>query len=263
VQSDWGGEYEKLHSFFTKIGISLLLSCPHAHQQNGPAERKHRHILEVSMSLLAHAHMPLKYWDEAFLSVAYLINRTPIKVINFVTPLERLYHTKPSYASLRVFGCACWPNLHPYNHHKLAFHSKECVFLGYSNLHKGFKCLDINTGRIYISRDVIFDEEVFPFSHLHSNAGARLRSKILLLPTSLRNPRDESVVDPVSNSASENSNSFGEETGVISHAADNSSARTDSGVDPPFLSRRLSSRSTLPDTLVGRSASAPASSTPR
>jgi histone deacetylase 1/2 len=84
--------------------------------------------------------------------------------------------------SLRVFGCACWPNLHPYNNHKLAFRSKECAFLGYSNLHKGFKCLDISSVRIYISRDVTFDENVFPFSRLHSNAGARLRSEILLLP---------------------------------------------------------------------------------
>jgi hypothetical protein len=32
VQSDWGGEYEKLNSFFTKVGITHLVSCPHAHQ---------------------------------------------------------------------------------------------------------------------------------------------------------------------------------------------------------------------------------------
>jgi histone deacetylase 1/2 len=43
VQSDWGGEYERLNSFFTKVGITHLVSCPHAHQQNGAAERKHRH----------------------------------------------------------------------------------------------------------------------------------------------------------------------------------------------------------------------------
>ena len=41
VQSDWGGEYEKLNSFFQHIGISHHVSCPHAHQQNGSAERKH------------------------------------------------------------------------------------------------------------------------------------------------------------------------------------------------------------------------------
>ena len=54
-------------------------------------------------------------------------------------------------------------------------------FLGYSNLHKGYKCLEISTGRIYISRDVIFDETLFPFSKLHPNAGALLRAEIALL----------------------------------------------------------------------------------
>jgi hypothetical protein len=49
-------------------------------------------------------------------------------------------------------------------------------------MHKGFKCLEENTGRIYISRDVVFDENIFPFSKLHKNAGAKLRSEILLLP---------------------------------------------------------------------------------
>jgi hypothetical protein len=32
VQSDWGGEYEKLNSFFRSIGIAHHVSCPHAHQ---------------------------------------------------------------------------------------------------------------------------------------------------------------------------------------------------------------------------------------
>ena len=131
--------------------------------------------------------MPLKFWDEAFLAVTYLINQTPSRVIDFSTPLYRLFHDKPNYSFLRVFGCACWPNLRPYNKHKLQFRSKQCAFLGYSNLHKGYKCLDISTGRVYISRDVVFDESIFPFSNLHPNAGSRLKSEILLLPPSLLN----------------------------------------------------------------------------
>ena len=53
-----------------------------------------------------------------------------------------------------------------------------------SPLHKGVKCLDVSTGRIYISRDVVFDENVFPFASLHPNAGALLKQQILLLPSS-------------------------------------------------------------------------------
>jgi len=105
--------------------------------------------------------MPLKYWDQAFLATTYLINRTPSRVIDLQTPLERLFKMQAVYGSLRIFGCACWPNLRPYNSHKLSFRSKQCVFVGYSNLHKGFKCLDVSSGHIYISRDVVFDEASF------------------------------------------------------------------------------------------------------
>jgi histone deacetylase 1/2 len=68
MQTDWGGEYEKLNPFFQKLGITHHVSCPHAHQQNGSAERKHRHIVEVGLALLANASMPLKFWDEPFLT---------------------------------------------------------------------------------------------------------------------------------------------------------------------------------------------------
>ena len=169
------------------------MSCPHAHQQNGSAERKHRHIVEVGLALLANASMPLKFWDEAFLTATYLINLLPSKVINFDTPVQRLLKETPNYDSLRTFDCACWPNLRLYNTRKLSFRSTRCVFLGYSSLHKGFKCLEPSTGRVYISRNVVFDESVYPFESLHPNAGARIRNDVLLLPEDLLNPSNEGV----------------------------------------------------------------------
>jgi histone deacetylase 1/2 len=137
----------------------------------------------VGLALLAHASMPLKFWDEAFLTATFLINLLPSKVIDFGTPTERLLGTTPNYDALRIFGCACWPNLRPYNKQKLAFRSTRCVFLGYSSHHKGVKCLDPSTGRVYISRDVAFYESNFPFASLNPHAGKRLQKDILLLPT--------------------------------------------------------------------------------
>jgi histone deacetylase 1/2 len=113
MQTDWGGEYEKLHSFFQKVGITHHVSCPHAHQQNGSAECKRRRIFEVGLALLANASMPLKLWDEAFLTATFLINLLPTKVLNFLTPTEKLHHVTPNYDSLRIFCCTYWPNLHP------------------------------------------------------------------------------------------------------------------------------------------------------
>jgi hypothetical protein len=36
---------------------------------------------------------------------------------------------------------------------------------------------------IYISRDVIFDKNIFPFASLHSSAGAHYSAEVLLLPS--------------------------------------------------------------------------------
>lgn len=94
-----------------------------------------------------------------------------------------------------------------------------------------FKCLDIPTGRVYISRDVVFDENIFPFSKLHPNAGARLRSELLLLPSTLLNPvsGDESVVDPVSDNA--NPVDFGARNNVLQEETENDRLGTGVGAD--------------------------------
>ena len=164
VQSDWGGEYHRLSRYFQREGITHRVSCPHTSQQNGIAERKHRHIVETGIALLAHSFLPVKFWDEAFVTACYLINRMPTRTLKNSSPVERLLNEQPDYTFLRAFGRGCWPNLRPYNNNKLAFRSRQCVFLGYSFMHKGYKCLDRSTGRIYIYRDVVFDEQVFPFA---------------------------------------------------------------------------------------------------
>jgi hypothetical protein len=107
--------------------------------------------------------MPLTYWEEAFLTASFLINRLPSPVTRHISPFQLLFNKPPDYNFLKVFRCACWPHLRPYNKHKLYFRSHLCVFLGYSFQHKGYRCLHLPTGRIYISRNVVFDKTQFPF----------------------------------------------------------------------------------------------------
>jgi len=42
-----------------------------------------------------------------------------------------------------------------------------------------------------VSRDVVFDEKVFPFALMHPNAGAQLRAELSLLPDILLNPSND------------------------------------------------------------------------
>jgi hypothetical protein len=146
------GSMRSLIRFFCSIVISHLVSCPHTYQQNGVAECKHRHIVEIGLELLAHVSMPLKYWDESFLAATYLINRTPSELISYDTPLHKLIGATPDYSHFGVFRCVCWPNLQPYNSHKPQLHSTRCPFLGYSNMHRLKVSRYIQESHLYLSR---------------------------------------------------------------------------------------------------------------
>jgi hypothetical protein len=80
VQSDNGGEFSPLKTSLTSMGIQYRLSCPHTHHQMRTIEIKHRHIVETRLSLLVTASIPLTFWDSAFETATYLVNRLPSKV---------------------------------------------------------------------------------------------------------------------------------------------------------------------------------------
>ncbi|KAH9725329.1 retrovirus-related pol polyprotein from transposon RE1 [Citrus sinensis] len=162
LQTDMGREFRPLTKFLRNNGIMFRHSCPYTSIQNGQVERKHRHIVETALTMLAQANMPLKLWWNAFETAAYLINRMPTQALGHISPYKKLYNNEPDYAFLKTFGCACFPYLRPYNQHKLQYHTTKCVFIGYSLQHKGYKCLD-NTGIVYVARHVIFNENEFPF----------------------------------------------------------------------------------------------------
>jgi histone deacetylase 1/2 len=166
LQSDWGGEFRPFTNMLTDLGIQHRLTCPHTSHQNGTVERKHRQIVEMGLTLLSHASLPLKFWDHSFTQSVYLINRLPSSAIpQFQSPFHSLHNQYPDFTQLKVFGCLCFPHLRPCNKHKLQFRSSPCVYLGISPQHKGHKCLD-STGRIFISKDVVFHETKFPYSSL-------------------------------------------------------------------------------------------------
>jgi hypothetical protein len=63
-------------------------TCVNLPQQNGIAERKNRHLLEVARALLFSTKVPKYLWGEAVLTTSHLINRMSSRVLNLKTPLE-------------------------------------------------------------------------------------------------------------------------------------------------------------------------------
>lgn len=105
--SDWGGEYQRLNHYFKATGIVHRIACPYTHEQNGTSERKIRHLVDTSLTLLAHASLPLKYWNYAIEQSAMLINTLPSDVLQKVSPFFKLFSKDPNYLSFQPFGSAC------------------------------------------------------------------------------------------------------------------------------------------------------------
>lgn len=81
-----------------------------------------------------------------------------------------LFQKAPNYAAPRVYGCCCYPFLRHYPQHKFEPSSLPCAFLGYSSVQKGYKCLHLPTGKIFLSRHVIFYERRFVTSSATTTA---------------------------------------------------------------------------------------------
>lgn len=184
LKTDNALEYFKstLGSFLLDQGILHISSCAHTPQQNGVAERKNRHLLEVARSLMFSSNLPKHFWGDAILTSAYLINRMPSRVLKFQSPHQVLLQHYPhstflsSPIPLKSFGCTAFVHIPPQFRSKLDPQSIKCIFLGYSPNQKGYKCYSPTTKRIYNSMDVTFFESQ-PFYHYEIQGEIRQESQ--------------------------------------------------------------------------------------
>lgn len=165
------------------------IACPYTHQQMGAIERRHRQILETGLSLLSHSHLPQHFWEDAFTTAMYVINRLRTPLLHNQSPYEVVYHKKPDYQFVKTFGCACWPYLHPVTTINLTSGPNFAYFLATVGTTMGInhKCLDTSTGKVYVSHHVVFDEHRFPFQHTSTSS-----------PTSYNTPTASLPLQPIS-----------------------------------------------------------------
>ncbi|KAL0641744.1 hypothetical protein Bca4012_102720 [Brassica carinata] len=159
-RSDNGGEYTS-HAFKQHLALHGILhqtSCPYTPQQNGVAERKNRHLMEVARSMMFQTNAPKRFWSDAVQAACYLINRVPTRILEDQSPFEVLNKTKPSLSHLKVFGCVCYVLVPGEMRNKLEPRSTKAMFVGYSTTQKGYKCFDPESRRVLVSRDVKFIE---------------------------------------------------------------------------------------------------------
>ena len=164
LRSDNGREYvnKAFEEFLESHGILRQLSAPYSPQQNGIAERFNRTILDLTRTMMVAANTPKTFWAEAVNTACYIRNRCPT-LSDKLIPEELWSGRKISVRHLRPFGCKVFIHVPKEKRRKLDDRSITGVLLGYSSATKGYRVWDTENKRVLVSRDVLFEEGIFPF----------------------------------------------------------------------------------------------------
>jgi transposase InsO family protein len=155
LRSDGREEYfsNEFSEYLKEHGIQRKYSCSYSPQQNGVAERKNRHIVEITCAMLNEKNLPNYFWAEAVTTAVCIMNRTPIEVIHGMTPKEKFTCKKPNVSHLKVFGCIAYVHVPDEKRSKLDSKAKKCIFIRYSLEQQKYKCFNPSTWNLQVSRD--------------------------------------------------------------------------------------------------------------
>jgi Reverse transcriptase (RNA-dependent DNA polymerase)/GAG-pre-integrase domain len=162
IRIDGGREFINgpLKDWLKKKGITLEISAPDTHQQNGVAERFNETTHERALSMLTEAGMSDGFWPEVHQYSNHAHNRSPTKAIPLSTPYEVFYNKKPDVSTLRVFGSRCHVRIPKEKHTKLEPHSLDGIFCGFAHRYKAYKVWIPSRHKFVTSRDVIVYEKL-------------------------------------------------------------------------------------------------------
>jgi hypothetical protein len=115
---------------------------------------------EITRAMLNEKNLPNYFWAEAVATIVYIRNQTPTTVVHGMTLEKEFTGKKPNVSHLRIFGCISYVHVPDENRSKLDPKVEECIFIEYSSKQKKYRCFNPSTGKLQVSKDVVFDEMV-------------------------------------------------------------------------------------------------------
>ncbi|GJT82555.1 retrovirus-related pol polyprotein from transposon TNT 1-94 [Tanacetum coccineum] len=160
IRTDNGTEFKNatLKAYYEKLGIMQQFSIAHTPQQNGVVERRNRTLVEAARTMLIFSRLPEFLWAEAVATTCFTQNRSIINTRHNKTPYELLRGRKPNVEYFHVFGSLCYPTNDRDDLGKMKPKAYIGVFIGYSEISRGFRIYNRPTKRIMETIHVKFDE---------------------------------------------------------------------------------------------------------
>jgi hypothetical protein len=124
------------------------------------AERKNRTIEELVKAMMNDHNVSMFLWGEPTMTIVYVHNRNPHRILNNTTPEESFSGKKPSIEQLRIFGCPLYIHVPKDKRKKLEPSRKRGIFVGYSESSKAYIIYVPRQKKIEISRDIFFYERI-------------------------------------------------------------------------------------------------------
>ena len=115
--------------------------------------------MNKTITIMADNNAPEYYWEQAIDTAVYLLNRSPIKKLNWKTPFELIMKEKPDISHLVPFYSKGYYHLTKEERkNTLSQKAKECRMVGYYPYGKNQYKILVGVNSIINRRDVIFDE---------------------------------------------------------------------------------------------------------
>jgi len=168
-----GGELHshEMQSYCDDNGYALLVTCSHSASQLGLVERVNRTIGESGRTMMLAAGAPHCMWGEAFCYACWLYNRAPHTGLSkhtesfctsLLSPYEGWHEVPADLSMAKTWGTKVYYRVMGHVR-KLDPHARPGIFLGVSITSKGWRVLDLESRRVLVSRDVRFDESIYPW----------------------------------------------------------------------------------------------------
>src|SRR5271168_4707984 len=159
LRTDHAFESAAWETYCKSHGITHEFTAPYSSAQNGLAERAIRTTIDDVRTLLHDSSLSHSYWAEASAYSIDTCNVIPSRRHPGHIPAESFSGKRQDISYLWVFGARCWAKVPTaQGESKLNPRSIPCRLLGYESGSGNYKVQDVTSRRVFVSRDVIFEE---------------------------------------------------------------------------------------------------------